>query len=86
MGRASWVKGSEGRRWGERGEMGEVGSDVGTVLSLERREVSNEERVAPMPLEELLLWSCCSTAGRRSEEGPWDPRSATVLDTGEESC
>lgn len=67
---AGRVKGSETRRWGERGEVGEVGSSVGTVLSLERREVSREESVAPMPLEELLLWSCCSTAGRRSEKCP----------------
>jgi hypothetical protein len=54
-GAASWVKGSETRRYGDRGEIGETGSSVGTVLSLERREVSGEEIVAPMPLDELLL-------------------------------
>jgi hypothetical protein len=63
------VKGSETLWCEERGEMGEAGS-VGTVLSLERRDVSGEESVAPTPLDELLLWSCCSTAGRRSEKCP----------------
>jgi hypothetical protein len=79
------VKGSEALWCEERGEMGEAGS-VGTVLSLERRDVSSEESVAPMPLDELLLWSCCSTAGRRSEKCPKDPRSVTGLDTGDSSC
>lgn len=58
--------------------MGDPGS-VGSVLSLERRESSGEDMVAARPLEELLLWSCCSVAGRRSEKWPKEPRSVTGL-------
>lgn len=63
--------------------MGDCGSDsVGGVFALERRESSGDENGPASPLDELPLWSCCSTAGRSSEKCPYEPRSAMGL-TGE---